>query len=262
MADELVERVVTADVFAQRDELTVGREQARRRGGRRSRRTPSARARSRSGQRREQPTRGDHRARRRPARSAARPRRASSCRTSRSSRWRRSGARRPSRSTGRRNRTVTTLYSCSPSPARQYATVSRSSDRRSTPSVRQKPTASSKSLPGVRIVTASGRGSWPGPCTRISIGSSVTSLSGRSCDPVAVERAHAHDGHRAASSGSAWLTSITLTRGSSMPSRAASAGVSTSANASGGATRAPRLLVGPRRARRRRAARAATGCRR
>ena len=48
------------------------------------------------------------------------------------------------------------------------------------PSVRQKPAASSKSLPGVRIVTTSGCGSWRGPCTRISSGSSVTSASGRS----------------------------------------------------------------------------------
>jgi hypothetical protein len=44
----------------------------------------------------------------------------------------------------------------------------------------QKPTARSKSFPGVRIVTTSGSGSWPGPCTRISIGSSVTSRSERS----------------------------------------------------------------------------------
>ena len=35
-------------------------------------------------------------------------------------------------------------------------------------------------VPGVRMVTASGSGSWPGPWRRISIGSSVTSLSGTS----------------------------------------------------------------------------------
>ncbi len=43
VADELVDRVVTTDVFAQRDELAVGGEARRRRGARRWRRTPSAR---------------------------------------------------------------------------------------------------------------------------------------------------------------------------------------------------------------------------
>ena len=38
--------------------------------------------------------------------------------------------------------------------------------------------------PGVRIVTANGTGSWPGPCTRISIGSSVASWSGRRARPA------------------------------------------------------------------------------
>ena len=42
------------------------------------------------------------------------------------------------------------------------------------------------------MVTASASGSWPGPCSRISIGSSVTTLSGRLADGVAVDRAHAH----------------------------------------------------------------------
>ena len=70
---------------------------------------------------------------RRPARSVARPGRASSCRTVRSSRWRRSSARARRGSPGRRNLTVTTLYSCSPCPARQYATVSRSAARSQDP---------------------------------------------------------------------------------------------------------------------------------
>ena len=48
------------------------------------------------------------------------------------------------------------------------------------PSVRRKPTASSASEPGVRIVTATGTGAWPGPAARISIGSSPASVSGRS----------------------------------------------------------------------------------
>ena len=49
------------------------------------------------------------------------------------------------------------------------------------PSVTQNPTASSKSWPGVRIVTVTGGcASWSAPRTRISIGSSVTSRSGRS----------------------------------------------------------------------------------
>ena len=42
------------------------------------------------------------------------------------------------------------------------------------------PTASSKSPPGVRIVTATGCSSWSGPAARISMGSSVASVSGRS----------------------------------------------------------------------------------
>ena len=43
-----------------------------------------------------------------------------------------------------------------------------------------KPTANSKSWPGVRMVTATLIGSWPGPPARISIGSSVAIRSGRS----------------------------------------------------------------------------------
>ena len=41
----------------------------------------------------------------------------------------------------------------------------------------RKPAASSKSFPGVRIVTATWRCSIPGASTRISIGSSVASAS-------------------------------------------------------------------------------------
>ena len=46
------------------------------------------------------------------------------------------------------------------------------------PSVNKKPTASSKSWPGVRIVTETDSGSWPGAPALISIGSSVTTKSG------------------------------------------------------------------------------------
>src|SRR5262245_34846901 len=48
------------------------------------------------------------------------------------------------------------------------------------PSVYKKPTASSLSYPGVRIVTATLRVPCPGPCTRISNGSSAASQSVRS----------------------------------------------------------------------------------
>src|SRR5438309_1111198 len=50
--------------------------------------------------------------------------------------------------------TVTTLYSCSGGPDAQYETFATSPRARSIPSVKRKPTASSKSFPGVRIVTA------------------------------------------------------------------------------------------------------------
>ena len=73
------------------------------------------------------------------------------------------------------------LYCCtSPSSGRRYATVATSDAESITPSVMQNPTARSKSFPGVRIVTTSDSGSCPGPCTRISIGSSVTSRSEQS----------------------------------------------------------------------------------
>src|SRR6476659_9774156 len=48
------------------------------------------------------------------------------------------------------------------------------------PSVRQNPTANSKSLPGVRMITANGVASPLGGWMRTSIGSSVTMRSGRS----------------------------------------------------------------------------------
>jgi hypothetical protein len=47
------------------------------------------------------------------------------------------------------------------------------------PSVRRKPTASSSSLPGVRIVTATATAPGPGPAARISSGSSPTTRSAR-----------------------------------------------------------------------------------
>src|SRR5690606_35252969 len=47
------------------------------------------------------------------------------------------------------------------------------------PILARKPTASSKSAPGVRIVTTTGVGSDPGQPSRISIGSSVATLSAR-----------------------------------------------------------------------------------
>jgi hypothetical protein len=46
--------------------------------------------------------------------------------------------------------------------------------------VNRKPTASSKSPPGVRIVMATRSAGWSGPCARISSGSSVASVSARS----------------------------------------------------------------------------------
>jgi hypothetical protein len=52
------------------------------------------------------------------------------------------------------------------------------------PSVWRNPAASSKSWPGVRMVTETLVASCPGPPTRISIGSSVANRSGRSAaDP-------------------------------------------------------------------------------
>ena len=99
--------------------------------------------------------------------------------------------------------------------------------------MKQKPTASSKSFPGVRMVTASASGSCPGPCTRISIGSSVTSLSGRSST-----RPWSSACTRTDVVGRRTGPRVTVARypGSSIPKRAASAGVSTSTNASGAAT--------------------------
>ena len=48
------------------------------------------------------------------------------------------------------------------------------------PSVSRNPVASSASWPGVRIVTATSMGAWPGPAARIAIGSSPASRSSRS----------------------------------------------------------------------------------
>ena len=97
----------------------------------------------------------------------------------------------------------------------------------------QNPTASSKSLPGVRMVTASACGSAPGACTRISIGSSVTSRSGRSRAVGAVDTEHADGRDRA--TDRACIVEPRLLHGSTLPGsrqteRVASSGVSTSAN--------------------------------
>jgi hypothetical protein len=72
------------------------------------------------------------------------------------------------------------LYCCSSgSRSAQKATDATSSPDAISPSVYRKPTASSKSLPGVRRVTATLCGFWPGPAARISMGSSEASRSGR-----------------------------------------------------------------------------------
>ena len=69
----------------------------------------------------------------------------------------------------------------------QCAIVPRSSAPASTPSASRKPAASSRSAPGVRMMTAKGR-----PCRRTSSGSSVAARS-VSADPRAVARAdHGH----------------------------------------------------------------------
>ena len=131
--------------------------------------------------------------------------------------------------------TVTTLYSCSPSPARQYATVSRSSALPSTPSVRQKPTASSKSLPGVRMVTASGCGllarAVHADLHRL-LGDELVGL----VEHAGRRRAHAHAHRRHRATRRVRSSPRHANPGRSMPKRSASAGVSTSTNASGGAT--------------------------
>ncbi len=72
--------------------------------------------------------------------------------------------------------TSTTLYVLPPSevaPA-QYRIPATSPAACTTPSLTRNPAARSKSSPGVRIVTVSGR-----PPTLISIGSSAASVSGR-----------------------------------------------------------------------------------
>ncbi len=73
-------------------------------------------------------------------------------------------------------RTSTTLYVFEPSsvaPA-QYTMFWSSRRSASTPSLTRKPAASAKSSPGVRMVMAIGL-----PFSRISMGSSATSVSGR-----------------------------------------------------------------------------------
>ena len=61
------------------------------------------------------------------------------------------------------------------------------------PSVTRNPAASSKSLPGVRMVTATLTGSWWRPRTWIAIGSSVARRSGRSEPLPAPARRHHSD---------------------------------------------------------------------
>ena len=65
----------------------------------------------------------------------------------------------------------------------------------SRPSVRRNPTASSASLPGVRIVTATATGSWRGPAARISSGASPTTRSSRTSSDVAADRHDPAAGH-------------------------------------------------------------------
>ena len=124
--DQLVERVVPADVLAHGDELAVGGEQRRRRGDRRSRRTPSAR---RAAVRAAMPPPTVRRA-------GPAPTGAQCCSTSsrvvlphspQLALATNTALGRVEDRPGAARTTVTTLYSCSPSPARQYATVSRSS---------------------------------------------------------------------------------------------------------------------------------------
>jgi hypothetical protein len=77
--------------------------------------------------------------------------------------------------------TVTTLNSSSAVivSSVQYRTP-RTAAGLVTPSWTSQPAASSKSWPGVRIVTATRRPGAPGACTRISRGSSVATRSSRS----------------------------------------------------------------------------------
>ena len=81
-------------------------------------------------------------------------------------------------SNGRESATCAT-----PPRARQSASTTASSGPIS-PSVRRKPTASSRSAPGVRIVTATLVGPWPGPEARISNGSSTATQSKSSVAPA------------------------------------------------------------------------------
>ena len=184
VTDQLVERVVPTDVFARGNELPARGEP--RRGMETTGLVEHPLVRAQPIGQRLHDTRTDLRARHPPARCGSRPRRARPCRRCRTTSSRGTGGIAHSSGTRCRSRTVTMLYCCSgfspvtaASAVRQYATVSMSVADSRIPSVRHKPTASSKSLPGVRIVTANGAGSWPGPNTRISIGSSVASRSRR-----------------------------------------------------------------------------------
>ena len=114
--------------------------------------------------------------RRRSARTAPRSPPAMPCRTRRSWTWRRSCAAANSSTRADRNRdhVVVLLLARDGAVARPCA---RRRGSRSSPRSEGSPTASSKSCPGVRIVTATFRCSVPGSSTRISIGSSVASRS-------------------------------------------------------------------------------------
>ncbi len=82
-------------------------------------------------------------------------------------------------SNGRLSRTMTVSSGCD-SAAGSPNSIEATSSSPIRPSVRRKPTASSASEPGVRIVIATATGSCPGPAARISIGSSPTRVSSRS----------------------------------------------------------------------------------
>ena len=179
-ADELVERVVPPDVLAQHDERAVRRRTGRPRGGRRCARTPPG---PRAGCRAAPSSVAglDDRAGRDRRRRGPPPRRGSPCRRSRTRPSRRSGApRRVLASNGCARWTVISssgrLFVAGSANVKPSIGVE-SSIR---PSVRRKPAASSRSCPGVRIVTATSTGASPGPAARIASGSSPLSRSSRS----------------------------------------------------------------------------------
>ena len=177
-ADQLVERVVPADVLAQREQLAGRREQARR--------VEAAGLVERPLGGTEQVRQGEqHAARRRSGRrgwgrSGRRPRRARPCRRSRTTPSRRSAARRRrDASNGRARRTVT--WSSGWFIVGRVAGLDpedlRAVDQALGPQ-EARPRARPRS-PGVRIVIATATGSWPGPAARISSGSSPTTRSPR-----------------------------------------------------------------------------------